>query len=524
MQTQVLVIGGGATGTAIARDLALRGVSCILVEQGELNAGASGGNHGLLHSGGRYVSNDQQAARECREEGEILKRTAPQLIDDTGGFFVAIEGDRESYIADFPAYCRDCGIDCKPVDIPTAREMEPGLSEKAIAVYQVPDASIDPFKLTIQNIRHAQKLGSGLLRRSKVIGFNREGARITSARVMSLDTGQEITIEAEQVVNAAGAWSAQITALAGIKIYILFSKGTLLITNGRVSTRIINRLRPPSDADIIVPGGTVSVVGTTSVRISDLDSIYPTVEETDHIVQEISKMMPGLESVRYIRAFSGVRPLVGSTPTDDDETGGRSVSRGFALIDHADNSVDNMCTITGGKLTTFRLMAEKTADLVCQKLGVDKPCVTAAEPLPAEEDYEWTEPSLSPRKWMRGHALDDTLVCDCEMVSKKALDEIAAAIRANGERPHIVDVGFRSRLGRGTCQGAFCGARGVHAMYDSGAIEGDTGIADLREFYRERWKGVHAILWGEQIGQAELNEAIHCATFGLELAAGTNKE
>ena len=102
MKTQVLVIGGGATGTGLVRDLAMRGVSCILVEKRDINAGASGGNHGLLHSGCRYVASDQSAAIECREERELIKRLAPQCIEDTGGLFVAVQGDDEKYIADFP--------------------------------------------------------------------------------------------------------------------------------------------------------------------------------------------------------------------------------------------------------------------------------------------------------------------------------------------------------------------------------------------------------------------------------------
>ena len=79
MRAQALIIGGGVTGTGLARDLALRGVQVLLVEQRDINAGASGRNHGLLHSGGRYVSTDPAAAKECHQENEILKRVAPPL-------------------------------------------------------------------------------------------------------------------------------------------------------------------------------------------------------------------------------------------------------------------------------------------------------------------------------------------------------------------------------------------------------------------------------------------------------------
>ena len=178
IHTEVLIIGGGVTGTALARDLALRGVDCILVEKDDLNAGASGRNHGLLHSGARYVAGDREAATECRAEGEILKRIAAQAVDDTGGYFVAVPGDDERYIADFPSYCARSGILARAVDVAEARAQEPALAADAIAVFEVPDASIDPFRLSLESIAEAQRLGARLLRRARVVGFERLGRRL----------------------------------------------------------------------------------------------------------------------------------------------------------------------------------------------------------------------------------------------------------------------------------------------------------------------------------------------------------
>ena len=145
----------------------------FLVEQGDINAGASGANHGLLHSGARYVSADPGSARECREEGELLKQLAPHCIEDTGGLFVAVEGDDEKYVADFPHLCDRCEIPVQELDVRAARELEPALSDKLIAAYSVKDASVDPFKLSMENISQAQTLGSTLLRFTKVVGFER---------------------------------------------------------------------------------------------------------------------------------------------------------------------------------------------------------------------------------------------------------------------------------------------------------------------------------------------------------------
>ena len=171
IDTQVLIIGGGVTGTALARDLALRGVDCILVERDDINAGASGRNHGLLHSGARYVAGDREAAMECRAEGDILKRVAARTIQDTGGYFVAVQGDDERYIADFPSHCAHSGISARAVDVAAARALEPALSERAIAVFEVPDASIDPFQLSLASLAQAQSLGARVMRRTRVVGF-----------------------------------------------------------------------------------------------------------------------------------------------------------------------------------------------------------------------------------------------------------------------------------------------------------------------------------------------------------------
>ncbi|MEX1300211.1 MAG: FAD-dependent oxidoreductase, partial [Desulfotignum sp.] len=110
METQVLIIGGGTTGTGIARDLSLRGIDCVLIDQKDINAGASGANHGLLHSGARYISKDSETAVECRQESILLKRLAPQCMENTGGLFVALPEDDDDYIARFPELCRKCGI------------------------------------------------------------------------------------------------------------------------------------------------------------------------------------------------------------------------------------------------------------------------------------------------------------------------------------------------------------------------------------------------------------------------------
>ncbi len=161
------------------------------------------------------------------------------------------------------------------LDPAEAREMEPALSDQIIAAYAVEDAAIDPFKLSLDNMAQARHHGCQLLRFSQVTGFETRAGRIQSVQLRNTLTGRETRVRPDVVVNAAGAWAGQVAALAGIDIRIRYSKGSLLVTHIRLSRRVINRLRRATDGDILVPGGTVSILGTTSERCASPDVIYP---------------------------------------------------------------------------------------------------------------------------------------------------------------------------------------------------------------------------------------------------------
>lgn len=516
IRTQVLIVGGGITGSGLARDLALRGLHCVVLEKNDMNAGASGANHGLLHSGARYLASDPMAAIECRKEGELLKKLAGHCIEDTGGLFVAVEGDDESYISDFPERCRTSGIRVQHRDVREALEMEPALSSKVIAAFEVPDATIDPFKLTLDNMAHARKLGAIFFRFTELVSFKMDQNLIAAVSCIHHPTGKTFQIEAEMVVNATGAWAGMITALADLDFPMSLSKGSLLITQSRLSTRVINRLRKATDGDILVPGGTVSILGTSSVRIESPDVIYPEIEEIDGLIDEGSAMVPSLKHTRYIRAYCGVRPLTGCTEdrgTQDD----RCISRGFELMDHAGDGIDNFITITGGKLTTYRLMAEKTGDLVCRKAGISAPCRTRLEPLPPAHEGKWTEPGLSARSWVRKKNPDDLILCECEMVPQSTVKNIHDNVQKYDHPPNLKNIGLRSRIGKGPCQGSFCSQRVTAYLYDQEKIDSDEGLIHLCEFLHERWRGQRPLAWDMTLIQFELQEALYCGLFNLEM-------
>jgi glycerol-3-phosphate dehydrogenase len=513
LETEVLIIGGGVTGAGIMRDLALRGIHSLLIDKRDLCAGASGGNHGLLHSGGRYVSTDPGAAIECRQENALLKRLAPQCIETAGGLFVAVAGDDAAFAEQFPVLCQRAGIDCEELRPAEARRLEPVLSEKLFKAYRVPDATIDPFHLALSNVDHARRINGSVYRpHTEVLRFEMADGEIRAAICHDHLHNRTLTIRARQFVNAGGAWAMNIARLAGCAdVHLFYAKGTILVSNDRLAHHVINRLRPPGDGDILVPGGTVSLLGTTSTRVDDLERVGPTTEEIDRNIREGATMIPALAAARYIRAFSRVRPLLQTAGASD-----RTASRGFALLDHASQGLGNFCTITGGKLTTFRLMAEKTSDLVARRLGNEQGCMTTTVPLPDDEACSWTEPATALKHWHRNRDADDMILCECEMVPQSAIEQIFAGSPGSEQERTIEAIALRSRAGKGPCQGSFCGIRIASYLYDRGCYRDATGLAHMRDFFDERFKGQRCVIWGQQAAQMELAEALHCGLLGLD--------
>ncbi len=289
-----------------------------------------------------------------------------------------------------------CGIFCQPVCVAQAQQMEPCLAQDVKAVFAVRDAVVDPFRLSLDNAADAQKNGALILRNTHVEGFISHKGHIQAARVRNTRTGDTFQIKACQYVNATGAWADQVAAMAGVHIPMLYSKGSLLITQSRISHQVINRLRPASDADILAPAGTVSIIGTTSLEIDNLDDIRPTMEEVDAIIRQGPPWSQSLPP----RGISVPMPVSG--PGERRERKRQKISRNYTLKDHESEGLKNFVTITGGKLTTYRLMAEKTADIVARRLKNNQPCRTADLPLPSSSKGAWTDPGKPPGPWLSG--------------------------------------------------------------------------------------------------------------------------
>ena len=374
-ETGVLVVGGGATGAGIARDLALRGVDVTLVERGGIGSGTSGRSHGLLHSGARYAEADRVGAEECLEENEILRDIAGACIQDTGGLFVQLEADDPDYFEAKRSACEEIGIPTETIDGEEAQERVPDLAEETARAMTVPDAVIYPSRLCAANAADARDHGATVHTHAPVEGIDLDGETVSSVEVGgSVDD----TIEAEYVVNATGAWAGKLAEMAGLDVEMQPNRGVMISVEYDDLDPVLNRCRDPDDGDIVVPHEGEVVLGTTSVDVDDPDDYETDQAEKDRTRKECGAMLPSVEDAAEVRTWWGIRPLFAP---DEQARGGRGISRGFFLLDHADDGVENMASIVGGKLTTYRQMAAAAADLVCEELGVDAES-TADERLP----------------------------------------------------------------------------------------------------------------------------------------------
>jgi len=527
----IVVIGGGSTGTGIARDLSMRGLNVTLVEQGNLTHGTTGRMHGLLHSGGRYAVSDQASATECIEENRVLRDIANHCVEMTGGLFVKRPEDSEAYFQEKLEGCADCEIPAEVLSGTEARAMEPHLAKDIEKAISVPDGAVDPFRLVVANAASAQEHGARIETHSKVTDLLVDDGEVVGVEVehdsgpgkhVHGTEGSREELRADYVVNATGAWAGRIGDMAGLNIEVRPSKGVMTIMNVRQVDTVINRCRPKGDADIVVPHETTAILGTTDEEVDDPEDYPEEGWEVDMMIDTLSELIPMLQEARTIRSFWGVRPLY--EPPDVGSEDPTDITRDYFLLDHEDrDGLPGMTSIVGGKFTTYRMMAEEISDHVCRQFSVDADCRTADVPLPGSEDFDVLRDYMdefglrSPigrRSVERlGSRADDVLttdgpnptVCECEGVTRA---EVQDAISQSGSDLNAVRI--RTRASMGNCQGGFCCHRlasELHPEHDEATARGAWD-----ELLQERWKGQRHALWGEQLSQAALNYALHTAT------------
>lgn len=524
----VIVIGGGITGAGTARDCAMRGLKTLLVERFDFTAGATGRNHGLLHSGARYAVTDQESATECIRENMTLRKIARHCVEETDGLFITLPEDDLKFQDTFVQSCLKAGIRADVIDPKEAIRLEPSVNKDLIGAVRVPDGAVDPFRLTTANVFDAKIHGADILTYHEVTSLIKDGERVVGVELLNNHDGSVVKKYADIVINAGGIWGHKIAAMAGANVNMFPAKGALLIFGHRVNNMVINRCRKPADADILVPGDTICLIGTTSSRVpyDEIDHMKVTPEEVDVLLREGQKLAPSLATTRILRAYAGVRPLVAA----DNDPSGRSISRGIVCLDHETrDGIPGFITITGGKLMTYRLMAEWATDLACKKLGRDVKCTTDKVCLPGSEVVKTKKSdqkifggigdmAAKGRHGTLSSKIDNTdkcdasLVCECEEVS---VGEVNYAIKEL-DTYNLINLRRRTRVGMGTCQGELCACRAAGLLAKANGCARKSA-EDLASFMNERWKGMYPVAWGETLCEAQFTSWIYEGVCGLDM-------
>ena len=508
LSTQLLVIGGGATGLGIALDAVLRGIKTVLVDKSDLGQGTSGRYHGLLHSGGRYVISDPVSAADCARENRVLRKLAPSAIEDTGGLFVSVPTDPQDFPDRWLAACHANGVPAQEISPNSALKREPLLNPRITRAFAVQDASLDSFDLLHLLSAAVQSHGGQVWPRCRVESLILEDGRVTGAVVRSLIGDDLIVVGAELTINAAGPWAGAIADLAGLQIPIALGKGTMLAMATRLVNTVVNRCKPPADGDIFVPVGTVSVLGTTDVPVRDAESLSIEPWEIDLLLAEGELLVPTLPTHRPLRAWAGVRPLYRPPTQSAQET--RTLPRAHTLLDHqALHGLPGMISVFGGKLTTYRLMAEQAIDLACQHLHVQSACLTAQTPLEAGTSLHYLARRHARLEDPAHHRFSADVVCECELITRSDLEHALTQAVSDD----LDDIRRDLRLGMGPCQAAFCGYRAAglaRSLATQAPVDGG-----LAPFLAERWRGIRPLGWGQMLRQLELSRRFSQELLGL---------
>jgi glycerol-3-phosphate dehydrogenase len=396
----VIIIGAGINGAGIARDAAMRGLKVLLLDKGDIGGGTSSWSTRLIHGGLRYLEHGEFGlVRESLRERETLMRIAPHLVRPLPLLVPIYKGSRRGpwtiragmFAYDVLSYGKTLPRHRMLSRVETLQKL-PALEPEGLlggAVYY--DAQVEfAERLVLENAISAIEHNATVLTYAGVDKLIVEDGKVRvvefthERRSADGSTGERYSATASVVINAAGPWIDQLLAKtgAGSSRLIGGTKGSHIIVapfTGAPACAMYVEAETDHRPFFIIPWNGKYLIGTTDIRYDgDLDDIRTEAEEIDYLLRETNHILPaanlGPDQISY--TYAGVRPL--PFTGDKDE---KSITRRHFIRRHP--QVANLFSIVGGKLTTYRSLAEEAVDLVLQELGRSiVECRTDQVPLP----------------------------------------------------------------------------------------------------------------------------------------------
>jgi glycerol-3-phosphate dehydrogenase len=269
--------------------------------------------------------------------------------------------------------CNARGIPTREITPEQARAIEPALNPALKLAVQVPDATMDAWRLPLQFLATAKANGADIRPFSEVIGIHQKSSIVTGVQIFDHKTLKTYDLQGDIVVNATGSWSGKTSAMADVNVQIQPAPGVMVALNARLTSMVINRLQTAGQGDIVVPQRGFSIVGTSFWLADDPDVIEFPRDHIQKMLSQSAELVPAVQHTPIHCAWLAVRPLLGNTDAEHAQLS----SRTFDCYDHKQrDNIEGLVSIIGGKATTMRAMAEETADLICRKTGRDIPCRT----------------------------------------------------------------------------------------------------------------------------------------------------
>jgi glycerol-3-phosphate dehydrogenase len=508
-----VVIGGGLTGAGLARDLALRGVSVLLLEKVDWGAGASGAPGDPLTGGPQHLESDRDGARAALHDADDIVRIAPHLVQRTVILLpVWADGGRaiEQMAAALEHYDR---LQPRRTARPhmhltgaEVRRLEPGLAADVASVFTLEDWFLDPHRLVWMNVLDAVRAGARAVNHSRVEALLRDGAAVIGARYRASD-GHRVEARARVVVNATGAWAAEAAALADVEVRLRPIRCAQVLYDRRLSNFAISAEAADGHHLAMVPVGGLTVLGSTEEdHYGDLDAMEVRPEDVDYLVEGAERAFPAIRRHRPLRSRAGVWAGLRSP---------RGPSRDcFEIVDHARrDGVDGLLTVVGGRLSAYRRTAESAADVICAKLGLDARCATAARLLPGasgasppvhELVAEHGISALAAAGLLARHGSEapavllearrGRLACRCQALTEA---ELAWAVASEQVRT-LADAFRRLGLASGPCAGGSCVERAAEVLGHELGWSPSQRRDAAREYIVEAWRDRAPVLdrWG----------------------------
>ncbi|MEV4888573.1 glycerol-3-phosphate dehydrogenase/oxidase [Nonomuraea sp. NPDC050547] len=397
-ELDLVVVGGGVVGAGVALDAITRGLRVGVVEARDFASGTSSRSSKLIHGGLRYLEqlNFELVREALQERALLLQRIAPHLVRPVPFLFPMTHfGWERPYVGAGVALYDTLGLASgqnrgvpghRHLSRSRALRLAPALKKTSFTgAVQYWDAQVDDARYVMTLLRTAASYGAHVAQRAQVVGFLREGERVTGVRVRDLESGAELDVRAQQVVNATGVWTDDIQELVGGRgqIHVRASKGIhLVVPRDRIHSRTGIILRTEKSVLFVIPWGRHWIIGTTDTQWT-LDKAHPAASrvDIDYLLDHVNAVL----SVPLTRddvegVYAGLRPLLSG---ESEETS--KLSREHVVA----HPVPGLVMIAGGKYTTYRVMAKDAVDAVAHGLDqrVPRSC-TDRIPLVGAEGYQ----------------------------------------------------------------------------------------------------------------------------------------